>query len=485
MPNIVETADVPRSCHRHWVVAPLLLLVAIFSSSVSLSSSETPPEIFPKKGEEVLLQDDGMVTTHRNDFSLYGMHGAFTVTEQAGHMSIAALTTPVLVRGIDDWSIVPIGFQWRSDERNVLLPLPPAFQYAKLQELSEAPPSPPPPARWDPSLILPRMLRLPAARQRHEDMVRAQHLSAIARRVARGQSIAHMVQDSDMSAALSSEEGHYMLPSLLAEIQDAPLDRAALFPFLFREEEGALLTIFHPAFRDHAALFGLDSLSPEARALYHRTFPYADLLPDALSPLVVSRWEDDVARSLADLSDPLPLFAELLDTIEYVVKAQSRYGYVERLRRHITAMQHLSSSLELTPELKARLDDLLNLSIEDPAMGPVSTPTLRPRAQGRVGARHRGELAEREPAEWEDLKKRAVADLTAQGGMFTSRTTIEPLSPTAVRVASLVLATSQGDEFIDFTYDIEPQEVSDIVRGSTRYPYAVSLSQFVEWVRSE
>ena len=76
-------------------------------------------------------------------------------------------------------------------------------------------------------------------------------------------------------------------------------------------------------------------------------------------------------------------------------------------------------------------------------------------------------------------------DLTEQGGMFIPRTSIEPLSATTVRIVSLVLATSRGDELLDFTYDIDRKEVSDIIRGSTRYPYAVPLQQFVEWVRRE
>lgn len=450
---------------------PLFLSAVVFSSYFSLSFFETPPEIFSKKGDEVLLQDDGMITVHRNNLSLYGMHGAFTVSEQEGHMSVAALTTPVLVRSFDAWSIVPIGFQWRSDERNVLLPLPSAFQYAKLQELSDSRSSPLL-ARWDPSLILPGTLRLPAAKQRREDMVRMGHLSTIARQVARGRSIARMVQDSVMSAALSSRDGYHMLPSLLAELKDAPLDRALLFPFLFQEEEGALLALFHPAFRDHAALLSLDMLETEARAVYHLSLPRSDLLPHALSRLALLQWEDDLRKELPERADPLPFFATLLDTVEDVVRECVRHGYVERAQRYIAAMQHLSILLELTPELQERLNDLphfLDVSELAPTLASSSSSIASSVSSLSV----------------EDLRKRAVVDLTAQGGMFIPQTTIEPLPPTAVRVVSLVLATAKGDELLDFTYDIERQEVSDVIRGSTRYPYAVSLSQFVEWVRSK
>ncbi|MBI2523854.1 hypothetical protein HYW11_01385, partial [Candidatus Peregrinibacteria bacterium] len=370
MTNTASIITASRLCHRHWVLGPLFLSAVVFSSFLSLSVS-VPPQVASKKEEEVLVQDAGMITVHRHDLSLYGMHGAFTVSEKAGRVSVAALTTPVLVRGADVLSIVPIGFQWRSDDRNVILPLPLAFQYAKLQELSDAPLSPPL-ARWSPSLLLPGALRLPAAKQRQEDRVRQRHLLTVARQIARGRSIARVVQDDATSAALVSREGYRIVPSFLAELKDSPLDRAALFPFLTEKEEGAFLALFHPSFRDQAAIFALDGLSPEVRVVYHRTLPSADLLPEALSPLAVSRWEDDVARTFAELSGPLPLFAELLDTIERVVQAQRRYGYVERAQRYTAAMQHFATLVELTPELRERLDALSRLSlVSDQTIPPV------------------------------------------------------------------------------------------------------------------
>lgn len=471
---IVRFMDVPRSCHRHWVMVPMFLSVLVGSSLLLKHEGQfvRALEAFPNGEDEVLLHDDGMITFRWNDLSLYGMHGAFIVSEQADHVSVAALTTPVLVRGTDTWSIIPIGFQWRSDERNVLLPLPSAFQYAKLQELHDSRSSPPL-ARWDPSFILPGTLRLPVAKQRHETMVRMQHLAALAHQIARGRSIARMVQDSGMSAALSSGEGYRILPSFLAELRDAPFDRSLLFPFLFQEEEGALLALFHPAFRDHAALLPLSVLSPDVRAAYHLSLPRSDLLPHALSKLAVSRWEEDLMKELPERADSLAFFTTLLATIEYTVRECARHGYVERAERYIAAMRNLTSTVELTPELQERLDDLPSLSVEDPELAEWVAASLSSSASSVTSILP------------EDLRKRAMMDLTRQGGMFIPTTTIEPLSPTAVRITSLVLATSVGDELLDFTYDTERQEVSNIIRGSTQYPYAVSLQQFVEWVRSE
>ncbi|OGJ57909.1 hypothetical protein A3H22_01740 [Candidatus Peribacteria bacterium RIFCSPLOWO2_12_FULL_55_15] len=474
MPNAVETADAPRPYHRHWVIWPLFLSAMAVSSSLGVGYLEQPAVAsagLPEGGGEVLVRDDGMIAWPAGNLVFFGMHGAFTVSEQAGHMSVAALTTPVLVRGMDAWSIVPIGFQWRSEKVEQLLPLPLAFQYAKLQELRDDPSSPPL-ARLSSSLILPGALRFPAAKQRREDMVRKQHLSTVVRHVARGYSIASLVQDGAMRDALSSDEGYRVLPILLAQLPDVPLDRAALFPLLAEKEEGALLTLFHPSFRDQAALFALDSLSLEARAAYHRTLPLADLLPDALSRLVFSQWEEDITRELPEFRDPLPFFATLLDTVENVVRECARRGYVERAQRYIAAMQHLSTLVRLTPELHERLDALPDFLDVLEQLSPVAVNTSSPVPSATLFS-------------LEELRERVTLDLTEQGGMFIPRTSIEPLSATTVRIVSLVLATSRGDELLDFTYDIDRKEVSDIIRGSTRYPYAVPLQQFVEWVRRE
>ena len=235
-------------------------------------------------------------------------------------------------------------------------------------------------------------------------------------------------------------------------------------------KEGALLALFHPTFRDQAALLETDVLSPEARAVYYLALPRSDLLPHALSKLVFSQWEEDLTKELPERADALRFFTQLLDTIEDVVRECVRHGYVERAQRYIEAAQHLSVLVRLTPELQERVDDLPHLlHVPEPATSVAVSSSTASSVTSVLP---------------DDLRKRAIADLTAQGGMFIPKTTVEPLSSTTVRVASLVLATAKGDELLDFTYDTERQEGSDVIRGSTRYPYAVSLLQFVEWMRS-
>lgn len=460
-----------RPCHRHWVIWPLVLSILAVSSlgaGYGEQSAVTSADL-PEGGGDALVHDDGMIAFSVGDLVFSGMHGAFTVSAHAGHVSTAALTTPVFVREGDAVFIVPVGFQWRSDGNGALLPTPSAFHYARLQELRGSSSSSRG-ARWQASFIFPDALRLPAARRRREGVVTMKHLAALAHQIARGRTVARMVRDVGASAALVSEDGYRILPSLLAEVQNAPLDRAALFPFLFREEEGALLALFHPAFRDHAsALLPSGALSVEARAAYRLSFPRSDLLPQALAAPAFSLWEDDVAERLLEADSP-PFFAALLSVIEDVVRACARRGYVERAQRYTAAMQHFAILVELTPELRERMDDLPALAV--PSDSPVSV----------IGSSSSAAHAASSVVS-DDLRKRAVADLTAHGGMFIAQTAMEPLSPVSVRVLSLVLATANGDELFDFTYDVEKQDISDVIRGSTRYPYAVSLVNFLQWVR--
>ncbi len=496
MPNS-GTVTASRLCHRHLVILPLFLSVVVFSSFFSLPVPEVPPEVSSRKGEDILFQDDGMITVHRDTFSLYGMHGAFTVSEPTGHVSVAALTTPVLVREGDAVSIVPVGFQWRSDVQGALLPTPSAFHYARLQELRESSSSANS-ARWQAPLVFPDVLRLPAARRRREDAVTMGYLAALARQIARGRPVARMTRDAVASAALASEDGYRIVPSLLAQVQDAPLDRAALFPFLFLEEEGALLALFHPAFRDHAsALLPPGALSADARAAYRLSFPRSDFLPQALAASTFSRWEDDVGVGLSEAGSQ-SFFAAVLSVIEDVVRVCARRGYVERAQRYTAAMQHFATLVELTPELRERMDALRSASVtgfsssaasSNPSSSSVKNPDEAPELVERELVEWVEDPAVRGselvPVVWEDLRKRATADLTAHGGMFIAQTVMEPLSPVSVRVISLVLATANGDELFDFVYDTERQEVSDVLRGSERYPYAVPLPRFIEWVRGE
>jgi len=466
-----------RPCHRHWVMAPLFLS-AMAVSSFSAGHGGRPAVAsagLPEVEGEVLVRDDGVIAFSAGNLVFSGMHGAFTVSVHAGHVSAAALTTPMLVREGDVVSLVPIGFQWRSDGKGALLPTPSAFHYAWLQKLRESSSSSHG-ARWQASFVFPDALRLPSARRRREDAVTMKHLAALARQIARGRPVARMTRDDGVSAALASEDGYRIVPSLLAQVQDAPLDRAALFPFLFREEEGVLLALFHPAFRDHAsALLPPGALS--ANAAYRLSFPRSDLLPQALAVSTFSRWEDDVAESLSEAGSQ-PFFAAVLSVIEDVVRACARRGYVERAQRYTAAMQHFATLVELTPELRERMDALRLASVTGFSSSAASS-TPPPSSVEDPAVRG----PEWEPVVWEDLRKRATADLTAHGGMFIAQTVMEPLSPVSVRVLSLVLATANGDELFDFVYDTERQEVSDVLRGSERYPYAVPLSLFREWVR--
>lgn len=467
-----------RPCHRHWVIWPLFLS-AIAASSLGAGRLERPavtPVDFSERGGETLVQDDGMIAFSVDDRVFSGMHGAFTVSAHDGHASTAALTTPVLVREGDSVSIVPVGFQWRSDGQGVILQIPSAFHYARLQELRGSSSSSRA-ARWQASFVLPDALRLPAARRRREDAVTMKHLAALARQIARGRPVARMTRDGGASAALASEDGYRIIPSLLAELQDAPLDRAALFPFLFQEEEGALLALFHPDFRDHAsALLPPGALSAEARAAYRLSFPRSDLLPQALAASTFSRWEDDVTERLSEADSP-QFFAALLGVIEDVVRACAQRGYVERAERYTAAMQHFATLVELTPELQGRVDALPVLAVPPGQSVPLadSSASSAPSLSSMEGS---------EPVAWDDLRERAIVDLTVQGAMFIAQTTMEPVSPASVRVVSLALAMANGDELFDFIYDVEKREVSDIIRGSARYPYAVPLSRFVLWVRS-
>jgi hypothetical protein len=77
---------------------------------------------------------------------------------------------------------------------------------------------------------------------------------------------------------------------------------------------------------------------------------------------------------------------------------------------------------------------------------------------------------------------RAKADLSAIGMMFTKDTLFRPEN-TAVIVDNAVLGTQKGDQYISFTYDVTARSVNTVDETGKAYPYALTLQQFVDWVK--
>lgn len=143
-----------RGPHRHLVVGPLFLTV-LGSSFLLARRNVLPPPQQPAFQEHVLqegsklVQGEGIVGLRTGFFDVRGLSGAFTASVSGKNLSIAALTTPVIVREGEGTIVIPAGMQWRTENAHLpadwrtwhddLLPVPRHFLREQLASLKQPP----------------------------------------------------------------------------------------------------------------------------------------------------------------------------------------------------------------------------------------------------------------------------------------------------------------------------------------------------------
>jgi hypothetical protein len=445
----------------------------------------------------VLLRGSATVVTrglqqmHVGANTIEGWNGAFRIIVQGTDITIAALTTPVLVKTDGGKMLVPAAMQWKMKgtlsspgdavgswiATHTPQALPAIYMQQELSlltNLSAAVHSDIPSVDASTNVIG-HFLQLPAARERTVAAERMSRLAALLSDLQKGSdaSLQFAVASSDAAALFGSPEAKDIIPLLLTAA-DAIGKQDLLLPYFLSDDDRLLLAEFHPAIRDHAWVTQ-SAVTPTSDDLLlgMELLPLSDATPDALSKIAAERWQAVSAAFLATRSDAPDILTAIIPLIADQVKRDTTVGYPERADRYASAITDLAK-----PFLASLSNDTRSL-----------LATFKDAAQANVvaseGAASSSSASSRVSLAIPDLESRTLETLTQAGFMFTSHTGMHGHADGTVDVASVVLGTANGDQAFDFTYDPVVDEVSHIEQGGVVLPYALTLEQYVAWAKAK
>ena len=490
-----------RGRHRFLVAAPLFALILFTSTFAGLATvSDTQlhstasnmltfadgsqgilaengridiSSSFPRLEEgDLIVATKGLTTVLAGPWIVKAWDGAFSVVLHGGQLSVAALTTPVLLSRDGKQLLVPAGMQWRSTaamihaldgdiaawiKERVPLSLPSSYldeQRQRLRTLSPAVPS----FQGD---MHPAIVDLAAAVS-----------------VGDRKQVDTLLQREDVRLALLSSADKQALQILVAQCREDRMLRQ-LLPFFVIDHDAWLLASIHPRLRDDAwvtAPAASIERSKEAVLLQLLAFPTADALAEPAQELAVSAWQRDLEQFLAAREDAKIIFSLFLLRMEDLMTLWQGKGYVAREASYV---EHMRTIAALHPQwlsdaariVLKRFDAHASFDVKETSQAASSSEAAVP--------------SELPLEEQEAIKLSALKLLTEAGGMLTPETLVQVRAADAVFVRDIVFATSQGDMPFLFTFNPQRQEIRDIIRDGQILPYGLPLDKFVEWVRGE
>jgi hypothetical protein len=450
-------------------------------------------DVYLKKGA-LLIESEGLIRLHVGDRKLLGFGGAFHVSLYGDGLSVAALSTPVVVIDGEERVIVPALRQWRTqvtdplpgiesgyaswaDARSVQF-MPQRFLHTQFEYLTSLPggdstilPSPRSTFPVRPSLSL---MRLSAAEERTESEFSEEVLRFLVSRVHERdtQAVSSLFSDESLQSIFTSDRGVQILMSLMLEGKDDVIMAPLLLERAVRNTDIHLLLSLHPSFATQDWLLGTDELSEEARLVRLFIFPQGDVLADSFSDLAFDRWTHDVSALFQSRSHSFSLLGEMIDVWGLLAGNLENRGYPERSRRLADAILEIASPF--SHQLSTSQQDILNnLSLLE-----------------RVDIISEGEGSHPDTSEEQleeipdPLRLQAIAEqiLSESGILFTVESSVKAYSPGIVHVTSVLVAGKNEDRLVDFSFDVESRSVRDVVLNDRRLPYGLSLEEFIRWM---
>lgn len=525
--NPTETPKTARLRHRLYVVLPLFLAIAwigingnsqaslLRSMSVTQSGSLTmiDGDRAVLEGGDIsmsgsVIQLDGssliagksLISVQADGYTMEGWNGVFEADASAQHkLTVAALTTPVLIsRDADRW-IVPVGMQltiadqtgtvpqsvmdWMRTRRPIALPahylrerLPEADRLMTLVAIH--------PLSADESILPPLVgqnFRLAAAEEEAKKRDASQRVSTLSIALDHGDVAAFdaLIAEPHAGNALTHADRTDLLAILTLAL---PLKRdVQILPSLSRDADLLALLRFHPLLRDRIALTSDASVDAHLLILSQLLLPVSDRDEAAVSPLAVQSWQNGWHMLEASGALTTDILNAALPSVSADIIALDTAGYPERARGYasalITGIGPLPADLSL--EAQNALEHLR--SIYDIAVSVTSAETVIPSVVDPVQTVSVPIAAPAEPVVIPENDVRSM--LIAQGCMFTAQSALRHKDSGAYLVDSVVIGTPAGDTVISFTFDPVQNLVSGIEKNGQILPYSLSLEKYLEWVR--
>ncbi len=518
--------------HRHYVAVPVaaLLLAVSFlvlggsptvTASVtalagSLSAASSQP-FTTLAGQYGILENgeitsglDGILLTHGtltvassifstvslNDHaSITSFHGAVAVTRSDKNLTIAALSTPAVLRTGDDLFLIPTGYHasmdasvMNSDEilgGVALETLPRTFTEEALAKLdgvhkpvsgvlsltSIAPFAP------NPLVIAPESL------EREREQWAERTVQAMLAQL-------HKKSTAIDDGIWANLEGTEALKSHISDligagVQDADL-LARLVPKLLSPEQ-RLLSYVHPSLRGAAWYGQIPEREEESirRALI-TGLPLTDTAAEELSDFIVFRWERMVGPTLSDRSGVTNFFDNALPPIDAHLKRIREHGYPERFTRFTHALQTLASVTQfpLSGDALGRLDDLRRIETL-PATDVAGSATSSNMSSSSELSSSVSPAPVFSEAEQEQRAMQTRAMLSERGAVFSMETALAGQPDGTVQVTNIVFSTAEQSHVYSFTFTPVTAELSAITRDGQPQAYGLSLEAFIAWATNQ
>ncbi len=420
-----------------------------------------------QKGTASITARD-LVTIHAEDVTISAWHGAFDISADAQKLTIAALTTPVLLtKGTRQW-IIPASMQG-------------IFHID--QEITDEP------YTWIDDV---QLYPMPAHYMEERLPVARRIMSAF-----KGVSLSETSPLFELHKALV--DGHLeqartllMQPGMEMNLRTADeslrsdmyvnaralgLENVFLAFLAGDSKDLQMLTLAHPLTRADAWVLPHENNLTEVLMLIP-----SDRLEDAVPQLVIDQWAAELAQAMDNAEDMNVFASATFPAFHEMIAALRDAGYPHRSKQYAQAIVNA-----LHKDIRSLNDDARAsfASIETLAHGdvPVAEEVVLPVTEtGSVSA---SETVDVVSININEAVATLRANLAGYGAMFTSKTLIAPNTSGRIQVDGLVIATAHGDTLLRFTYNPASDEVENIEHDGKILPYSLSLEKYVEWVKGK
>lgn len=437
----------------------------------------------------VLVTSDGLATVRfSSSGSLSGWNGGFFALRDERALTVAAITTPVVVRMGSGVLLLPVGMQWSLPLASVpsstgadltaflhgILPgpLPRSFVEEQRKKLAALHPASVDGAPAAP-VTLAGVLSGTAVIVDPAEEEHAARVATLVRTVTDGADDEALALLQSHPDVVQGADGQRLLARLLAANLSIAL-RSALLDAVTDADMQLLLAV-HPVRRFEGLLF-FDGASADRRALL-LSLPIVDTQSEPLPEFLLTRFAEELVPAVEQAQDRSAELTALLAAIERGVREQRSRQFVHRMAVYAHAAQALVERFEATATLEQRA---LLASITQLAKPPI--PVL-PKAE--VYEAQSSSVAPLTAVQTQELQTAVRAMLVAKGALFTKRTELRAVSHDAVHVSGVAFATPNGDELFSFTVDPQTAVLSSIVRDGKESSFPVSLEKFLEWISAQ
>lgn len=490
--------------HRHFVAFPLLALV--FLGSVTAWRSPIEAELVSLGAEEqqmfaiadgvlgllskksggkieegsfalhegdILVHSIGRAIVTFRDARMVGWNGGYHVTAQGEVLTVAAITTPVVLKKGTAVALVPLHMQLRFtlDEDFTSIapsPLPTHYLRDQLKRLQHMD------VQESQVSVLPgtslfstntfSFLRLPAAKDRAEEAQEQNLLQELMTALVSGDELKarSLLARADLQEILLHEKSADTTARLLAQRKGK--DEVLIAAFLANDEQ-LLLASAHPALWDVAWLFPLPlSISSSTAALRLLLPPKVDRQEVAISPLALDRWQKDLEEFLATKGASQEFRAAALSALkEYIVWCEEE-RLPDRASRYSRVLAAIGGNAEIsipagTPIPAAEVPVETSPSSPVPAVSAIPSVLVS------------------------ELTVMAQETLLRVGAMLSKATVFAHAAGDYVAVEGVIIASNRGDLRFDFELNPITGDVRAVRFDHRAYPLALPIDAFMAWAR--